>query len=229
MNTQSEKWFEGYCAGSGIPCKRISVETNKTPDYELMIDGQRIIVEVKEISRNREERRSDQLLSERGYGDRLSNTPGDRVRKKITDSSAQIKARTQGIYPSILVLCDLKFGCGQIAGHLDPYNIRVAMYGLEQMHMAVPRDYSVSPYSTGMSYGPKRKMTENHNTSISAIGVLCTPGANEIVLHIYHNKFAAVPLDPGLPAKYGIHQYELEGEVSGNTAKWRQLTESQED
>ena len=51
MKTQSEKWFEGYGTNSGITCKRISEENSKTPDYELTIDGQRIIVEVKEISR----------------------------------------------------------------------------------------------------------------------------------------------------------------------------------
>src|SRR5262249_48636283 len=161
-----EKWFEDYCASSGIACKRISEEHSKTPDYELTIDGQRIIGEVKEISWHREERESDRLLSERGYGNVLSPTPGNRVRKKITDFSAQIKARTHSIYPSILVLCDLQFGCGQIAGHLAPYNIRVAMYGLEQIHMVVSRDHSVSPYATRMSYRPKRKMTEDHNTSI---------------------------------------------------------------
>jgi hypothetical protein len=220
MKTQSEKWFEDYCANSGIACKRILEENSKTPDYELTIDSQRIIVEVKEISRNREEQASDRLLSERGYGSVLSHTPGDRARKKITDSSAQIKARTHGIYPSILVLCDLKFGCGQIAGHLDPYNIRVAMYGLEQIHIAAPREHSASPYAIGMSYGPKRKMTEDHNTSISASGVLFTPGPNEIVLHVYHNKFASVPLDPRLLAKHGIYQFRLEREVSANTEQW---------
>jgi hypothetical protein len=223
MKTQSEKWFEDYCANSGIICNRIEEEKRKTPDYELTIDGQRIIVEVTEISRNREERESDRILSESGCGSVLRDTPGDRVRKKITGSPAQIKARMQGIYPSILVLCDLKFGCGQIAGHLDPYCIRVAMYGLEQVHMTVPMDHSVSPYATGMSYGPKRKMTENHNTSISAIGVLFTPGPSEIVLHIYHNKFASIPLNPRLPAKHGIRQFKLGDEVPANTAKWEEV------
>ncbi len=223
MKTQSEKWFEECCANSGITCKRISEENNKTPDYELTIDDQRTIVEVKEISRNKEERESDRLLSQRGYGSVLSNTPGDRVRKKIRDSSPQIKARTHGIYPSILVLCDLKSSRGQIAGHLDPYNIRVAMYGLEQMHIAVPRDHAVSPYVTGMSYGPKRKMTEDCNTSISAIGVLFTPGPNEIALHVYHNRFSAVPLDPRLLAKCGIRQFKLEDGIPSSTAKWKEV------
>jgi hypothetical protein len=74
-----------------------------------------------------------------------------------------------------------------------------------------------------VSYGPKRKMTEAHNTSISAIGVLLATGPDTIVLHVYHNKFAAVPLEPRLLAKHGIRQFKIEGEVSGNTAKWEQV------
>ena len=162
-------------------------------------------------------------MLERGCEDGLSNTPGNRARNKIADSITQIKARTQNFYPSILVLCDLQYGCGQITGHVDPYNIRVAMYGLEQIHVTAPRDHSVAPYATGMSYGPKRKMTEDSNTSISAIGVLFTPSANEIRLRVYHNRYAAIPLEPVLLEKYGINQYRLENEVSGNTAKWKEL------
>ena len=59
-------------------------------------------------------------------------------------------------------------------------------------------------------------------TSISAIGVLFTPGLSEIGLHVYHNKYATVPLDFALLARHGIQQYELEGEVPSNTAKWRE-------
>jgi hypothetical protein len=162
-------------------------------------------------------------VSERGYGSVLSHTPGNRVRKKIADSSAQIKARTREVYPSILVLCDLKGGCGQVAGHLDPYNVRVAMYGLEQINVVVPRDPDKTAYAAAMTYGPKRKMTEEDNTSISAIGVLSTPRASEIVLHVYHNKFAAVPLDPWLLAKRGISQFSLKDQAPSDTAKWEEL------
>jgi hypothetical protein len=76
--TQSETSFEKFCANLGISCKRISEEHGKTPDYELTIDERKIIVEVKEITPNDEERESGRLLDERGYGNVLSNTPGDR-------------------------------------------------------------------------------------------------------------------------------------------------------
>ena len=221
--TRSETFFEEYCARSKIAFARIPEDNGKTPDYELIIDGQQIIVEVKELVPNKEEQESDRILHEqRGYGNALSTTPGDRVRKKISYSSAQIKARMQGVYPSVLVLFDR----GRLAGHLDSYDIRVAMYGLEQVHIAVPRDPSVSPYATGMSYGPKRKMTVEDNTSISAIGVLFTPEADKIALHVYHNRFAAVPLDPRLLGQYGICQFKLEQEVPTKTAKWEEAAVS---
>ncbi len=216
--TESEAFFEKYCANSGIKYDRIPREETKTPDYWLTIDGQRVVVEIKEIDRNKEEQESYRLSKERGY-EEGTNTPGHRVRKKIYDSSAQIKARSQGIYPSILVLFDR----GRNVGHLDPYEIRVAMYGLEQIDIKVPINPAISPYATGMRYGPKRKMTEDHNTSISAIGVLSTPGPNEILLEVYHNKFAALPLNPELLAEYGIHQLKLEDEVPGYTAKWTEF------
>jgi hypothetical protein len=223
MKTQSEQWFEDYCASNGLVWRRVVEENSRTPDYELTIDGQRVIAEVKEIHPNKEEEESARLVSKRGYGLVLSHTPGNRVRNKIGDSSAQIKARTCDVYPSILVLCDLKNGCGQVAGNLDPYNIRVAMYGLERVHVVAPRDRDQTAYAAAMSYGPKRKMTEEDNNSISAIGVLSTPNPGEIVLHVYHNKFATVRLDPRLLASRGIAQFRLEDEVPSETAKWEKL------
>jgi hypothetical protein len=212
--TRSETLFEKFCANSGIKCVPIHTGGIRTPDYELTIDGQRVIVEVKEIDRNKNEQESLRNHGrEEGHG-----TPGDRVRGKIKKASGQIKALTEGIYPSILVLFDLTWG-----GHLDPYYIRVAMYGLEQIHMKVPRNPSISPYATGMSYGPERKMTKDDNTSISAIGVLRVPGPNKIMLEVYHNRYASVELEMELLAKYGIPQFKLEDDLPGSTAKWKEL------
>lgn len=217
--TASEIHFENLCHDLCIPLKRIAETSGKTPDYECIIDEQLIIVEVKEITRNKEEEESHRVFQERGYGNALSTIPGDGVRKKISESSPQIKARSKSKYPSLLVL----FENGSNVGHLDPYSIRVAMYGLEQVHIAVPIDTSVSPYATGISYGPKRKMTGEHNTSISAIGVLFVTETNTIMLHVYHNRFAVVPLELRLLAKHRIRHFKIEDEMSGNTAKWERV------
>ena len=216
IRTASENYFERLCAERRIPLDRIPEGYGKTPDYKLTIEGQTIITEVKEITMNKEEQESDSVMQERGYGNVLSTTPGDRVRKKISEALPQIKARSKGIYPGLLVLFDRGF----VAGYLDPYCIRVAMYGLEQIHIVVPIDPSISPYSAGMSFGPKRKMTQVHNTSISAIGVLFATGSDELLLHVYHNRYAAVPLQPELFARHDIPQSRLGEGAPGTTSKW---------
>lgn len=210
----SQILFEEFCANSRIEFVPIKEGETRTPDYEIIIDGQRIIVEVKEIDRNNNEK---ELLRTHGY-EEGSGTPGDRVRRKIKKASSQIKALTQEIYPSILVLLDLTWG-----GHLDQYYIKVAMYGLEQIHLEVPINPSLRPYTTGMSFGPERQMTEEHNKSISAIGSLLKQGPNEIILHVYHNKYAAVPINPNLLAEHGIKQFRLENEEPGYSGEWEEL------
>jgi hypothetical protein len=41
--------------------------------------------------------------------------------------------------------------------------------------------------------------------------------------NVYHNKYAAIPLDAAFLAGYAIPQFEHEDEVRGNTAKWQRL------
>ncbi|MDE0002092.1 MAG: hypothetical protein OXQ29_05320 [Rhodospirillaceae bacterium] len=203
----SELLFEDYCTRAGIQWERIREQHGKTLDYELVVDDQMIIAEVKEITKNKAERESDQLLRERGYGEALRGKPGARVRKKIMDSSPQIKARTAGRHPGFLVLYD----DGRIAGHLDRYHIMTAMYGLEVVHVTVPQDPSARPYATGGSFGPNKKMTNNTTTSISAIGALVVTAPDGVIeLHVYHNLFAAVPIDPALLARRGIQQCRID-------------------
>ena len=209
----SELLFEDYCDRVEIDWKHIEEEADaKTPDYELVIDGWKIIAEVKEITRNKKEQESDRLLEERVYGNVLDETPGARVRKKIMESSPQIKAKTEGRHPGILVLYDN----GYIAGHLHPHKIMMAMYGQKVVDMAIPRNISISPYIADIRLGPNRKMTPAANTSISAIGALVVVPPPDLILelHIYHNDFAAVPIDPILLTCRGIVQYQIYSETT---------------
>jgi hypothetical protein len=68
-----------------------------------------VVIEVKEIRRNKEEIESDRLLEQREVGNATGGRPGQRVRKNIESCSAQIKARSQGIHPSLLVLYEHHF------------------------------------------------------------------------------------------------------------------------
>ena len=94
--------------------------------------------------------------------------------------------------------------------------------GLEQIYLAVPPIGAGSPYATGIGHGPKRKMTADCNTSISAIGALIMTGPDDFNLHVYHNCFAHVPLDPALLKRHGVAQFEIV-EATGNASAWREI------
>ena len=102
QRTTSEVQFEAFCQQTGIPLERIPEADTRTPDYQIVIGTERIIVEVKETSPNREELESNRLLKQRGYGNVIGSTPGDRVRKMIRSASAQLKARSNGTVPTVL-------------------------------------------------------------------------------------------------------------------------------
>lgn len=224
QKTISEQVFEEFCTSRGIACKRIPEAESRTPDYDLVLGSVQIVVEVKEITANTEEQESDRLLHQRGYGNVLSSTPGERVRKKIADCSAQIKARTGGTHPSMLVVFDR----GRVAGHVGPYNVRVAMYGLEQIRIALPPIGAGSPYAIGVGHGSKRKMTTDCNTSISAIGALFMTGPKDTHLYVYHNCFAQVPLAPALLGRHGVPQFEIAESTTRSASEWREVSSSHE-
>lgn len=215
----SEVLFEEYCKRERIECTRVLEEDVRTPDYEVVIDGQKIIAEVKETRENEKELESYRLLRERGYGNVLGGTPGARVRDKIYASSKQIKARTEGRYPGIIVLYE-----NGRTRHLDPYHIMTAMYGLEQVNLDVPQEPSIEPSYRGTQFGPKRKMTKEHNTSISAIATLSViaPDGSIVIgeeaiepdwtieLRAYHNCFAKIRIEPALLMSCRILQYKID-------------------
>ena len=216
--TKSEILFEKFCADTKIQCVPVPRVTNqKTPDYDLIFGTLKVVAEVKEIERNDEEKESDRLLELRGYGNLTGGVPGQKVRQKIQSSSPQIKARAHGQYPSILVLYEQHFA-GVI---LEPYHIRVAMYGLETFIFAVPE---VDPtYVVAKKLGPRRKMTPDANTSISAIATLHQLQTGDVKLYVYHNDFAAIPLSPAVLAPYPIGQFRLGEAEPGGFPQWEAI------
>jgi hypothetical protein len=183
-----------------------------TPDYEVLFGDYRVVAEVTQIERNAEERESDRLLADRGYGNATGGTPGARVRAKINGCSRQVKTLMAGAHPSMLVIYSDLMGLS----HIDSYHVRVAMYGLDTARVAVPRDFSLKPRIVGWFSGAKRKMTPHDNTSISAVATLWLKGDHDLpVLFVYHNDFAAVPLNADALRAYSVAQYR-----DGNTGEW---------
>lgn len=220
MKTESEIHFERFCQRQGFDLSGVPTETTPTPDYVLQFEDVRLFVEVKEVLPTAEEIESDRLVETRGYGNVISKTPGARVRKKIQDCSPQVKARTEGRHPGMLVLWER----GQCAGRqTEPYHIRVAMEGFEEVLLQVPHISTwQSPSFAGMKHGGSRKMTPTTNTSISAIALLCCPAVDRMLLQVFHNRHAAVPLRTDILKAAEVMQFQLRPDPTGTT-EWCEI------
>jgi hypothetical protein len=183
--TESEILFETFCTTLGIPYVRIPCGIEETPDYDITLGGHQVVTEVKQFEPNDDDERAwaDFRSGRNPFG---VSEPGRRVRNKIKGASTQLKARSRGKVPALLVLYD-----NATFGGTDATDIKTAMYGDEKV--VVSRSSGeVSPVHPG----GHRQCTAEDNTSISAIGLMYRFGGREVRLDLFHNHFAAVPIDP---------------------------------
>jgi hypothetical protein len=200
--TKSERLFERFCEIAKIRFEVIPVGTEKTPDYNIYLDGTKIVVEVKEIKPNITEKEKIKEFQSRKTA-AIRNQLGKRVRDKITDAAGKFKDASQSNCPSILVLQNNV----ELYKHTEPLDILAGMYG--QLYFPVSGTTGSALNIGDMRSGPKKKMTPDTNTSISAVGVLKQSNSGDPDLAIYHNFYARVRLDPPLFFALNITQYQV--------------------
>lgn len=233
--TLGERLFEQACAATGIRYRRVRVAKvagHKRPDYKVNIPECGAIVEVKEIEPNAEERHERReledavkregapgaaaLVARRMETPGVRRTPGARLRRPIRSANAQLHRSSLRGIPTAVAIFDTMFSLSDT----DPYNVKVAMYGLDAMIIGLPN--AGAPYRIGMKSGGKEVLTEKHNTSISAVIIIRGFPAymsREPLLFVYHNHFARVPLDPVRLRAYVCEQYAL-GQAHDGATEW---------
>jgi hypothetical protein len=200
--TKSELLFEKLCKAYGIRYELIPAGNAKTPDYNIYLDRKRIAIEIKEIDSNPEEEKKIQEF-EKQRTIRIKSQLGKRVRDKITDAAGKFKESSEKGHPSVLVL----YNNVKLYKHTEPSDILAGMYG--QLYFPVLENLG-QPLKIGqIQSGPKKKMTPDTNTSISAVGVLEVCGNEDAEISVYHNYHARVPLDPSLLSDFGFQQYRV--------------------
>ena len=218
--THSETLFEALCQQEGFPFRRVPRrEGVRTPDYLVGPLFKRIVVEVKQLEPNEEERRQ-QAEFDAGRIVTFGGTPGHRVRKEIDDGYPQLRAMTHGCRPGILVLYD---NVHMPHIHLEPYAIKAGMYGLEQVLIAPAIDGSVGSRFVDIVFGPKRKVGPERNRALSAVCHLYKDAADHVGLEVFHNVYAAVPLNPARLAGSTIRHHRLAVKQPGVSQEWEHI------
>lgn len=223
QKTVSEELFEEFCAANDLPLHSIvrrSEEDMKTPDYEIRIAQGPLIVEVKQLDLGPSDKANLADLEDKGETDVIIGGSISRIRKKIKNAMPQLKARSKGQLPTMLVLYDTV----RLLGDIEKLEVRVAMYGDEVVDIAVPSDPSIHPFVTGHRFGPGQSLSKTQNTSLSCLAVLRHSQGTESTLDVFHNDYAAAPLDVEILSRPTIRHFRLEPTVTeGAFRRWIQV------
>ena len=198
--TKSELLFEKFCQVRCIRYERISPGASKTPDYGIYVDETKIIIEVKEIDANADEKQKIKEFDAQGTIS-IKSRLGKRIYDKITDAAGKFKDSVLNGHPSVLVL----YNKVRLYKHTSPGDILAGMYG--RLYFPVFGNPGESLKIGEIKSGPKKKMTPDINTSISAVGVLEESSSGDPHFSVYHNFHAKVHLDPLLLSRFSIKSY----------------------
>jgi hypothetical protein len=208
--SKSESLFEKFCDSNQILWERIEESSaTRSPDYKINLSGQDLIVEIKQFDPNGEEQ---EIIKRKEQGECIAFgiNPGERVRKAIRKANSQLKQLSKGTIPTLLVVFDNVTPYPESRlGHTSDYCVMTAMRGVDQIPVAVPNDPKKSVVFGEVESGGKRAMRSDVNTTVSAVAAMIECADNNICLRIYHNRFAAIPVDPTVFRIENARQFRL--------------------
>jgi hypothetical protein len=211
--TESEILFERFCGERGVVFKRLEEGPARTPDYEISLGSGWAAVEVKQLEPNTQDRRLLIELRQQGATSQWVNM--ERPRQAIVDATRQLRAHGRGVMPGIVVLFDL---AGGLLGYLGADSIAQSLYGARRVHVADVAGQALEVL--GVSFGGRRAATEQHNTTLSAVAVMRLFRNDEMSLTIFHNRFAAIPLDPSELQVQDVEQFAWKQETAAVLPRW---------
>ncbi len=214
MKTKSEKLFEELCARGSIqllPIEESNVPGERRPDYMMVTGrGTQIIVEIKQFDPNPAEAEIRKRVLA-GEAVAHGGMPGERVRRAIRAASSQLKAVSRREKPALLVVYDNV----HLGRHTHPYAILTAMRGLDVVDVVIPESPHEQPRFLDPRTGPRKKMTDTVNTSISGVAVLKDGDDGLGQLAVFHNKHAANKLPTAELKLDWIQQFEMSTDEGG--------------
>jgi hypothetical protein len=218
IRTRAEILFEKFCGETGIRLTPIPPEpgaSRRTPDYELHLQVPPILVEVKQIDPNPDDKALLRQLQETGVYE-FQDVPGKRLRGKISEASSQLKARVRTGQPALLIIYN---NVDVLRGFTDPLQMMSAMYGLHEVVLTRSHSPAARLLSVSHRLGGSRRLTPEHNTTLGAVAVLFE-GPEGPYLVVYHNRFASNPILPEVLRRPSIFQRGIREGGPGEFPEW---------
>ncbi len=194
---------------------------SKSADYLLNLSHVRLVVEVKQIEPNPEERQLLATPCEEWDGELVYHRgiPGERIRKKIAEAVPELRVISNGVLPTLLVIYDT---IGIWPELTDADAVRAAMFGVETALIGNGAAPDGGATVLDRWCGGRKRLTRDHNTTLSAIGIL-EGGADCLSMKLFHNPYAQNRLPDGVLDIAGVQQYCISGDPATGFPDWVQM------
>ena len=215
--SKGEYLFYQYMVAARTACSRIPAGSVPTPDFTIVLSNRVVPVELKEFAPNESEKRDEELLRTRRYGDAHSTEVGHRIAKAAQSARSQLRSfiDQNGDGPAILAIMDPR-----ALGHAYPDHLAALFEGALTIDVSVAGGSIVDVYRKE----DRRRSPHERNRILSAIVVLrlCTKAGTVVRLEtesgdpyviadllVYHNPHAEHPVCTDAFASFGFSQYVI--------------------
>ena len=214
--TESEALFERLCALRGLECESVPrVQNQQTPDYRVLLDGSRILVEIKQLDPTPKDKELQKaMLSGLDIGPVSAPTP--RVRNQIAYAYRQLKSFSSAGQPCVIVL----YNNAGVLNAIDSFIVSSAMFGQYGVSFAVPANPRANITVTSQRFFGERRVSRNECRGISGVAVLKIEWESNLTLRMYHNPFAKNPIARSAASKLVTHQYQFDNPHEGQFVVW---------
>lgn len=225
MATKSESLFEDLCRRAGIRHERVhppSRDGEKSPDYRAWFGNHEVVAEVKQLDPNTDGKHPEYphgFVPAPGVMIEHDAKPGSRIRNALNKAAPQLKALTRGELPTMVVV----FNNTDVSFHTSDYSVATAMEGFDVVDVQVPRNVNEQPTFGKPRSGPKRMMTPEHNTTVSAVAVLWLDENATPQLAVFHNRHARHAIDPGWLRSPRVRHFRRPNAGRSSLDGWEEL------
>jgi hypothetical protein len=196
--TRSEQNTVKFFAMLGVELAPIATSATETPDYAATISGTEVVIEVKELTENEEEKRVLRRIESNEVFSYDSQSASKRLSGKITKANSQLKRLCGGSKPGLLIIQDTR---SFFTTSVMPFEeIKQAMFGQREIWRTVPTFQGTNELRTVADlFGKGKSTTQTKNTHVSAVCLLQENySRGSFKLEMLHNPFARYPFPHGL-------------------------------